>query len=84
VMCKIVGDPKRIEQEDFYDVEQRGRAVSQQALFHRRPQSSQSWEYFKNSLLCALSASAVSSLLDRYNHSSCLKICASCENFQLY
>ena len=48
-------------------------------LFTAETQSSQRSEYFfiKNSLLCALSASAVSSLLNRYNQNSHPKICAS-------
>ena len=56
---------------------------SSNRYFTTEAQSSQSSEYFliKNSLLRALRASAVSSLLDRYNQNNHWKICARCENF---
>jgi hypothetical protein len=61
------------------------RNQSSKPYFTAETPSSQRSEYFliKNSLLRVLRASAVSSLLDRYNQNSRWKICASCENFQV-
>ena len=49
---------------------------SSKSYFTAEAQSSQRSEYFliKNSLLCVLSASVVSSLLDRHNQNSHWKI----------
>jgi len=67
------------------DTARQSRNQSSKPYFTTEARSSQRSEYFliKNSLLRALSASAVSSLLDRYNQNRHWKICGHGENFRI-
>jgi hypothetical protein len=67
------------------DLARRSRNQSSNPYFTTEAQSSQSSEYLliKNFLLRALRASAVRSLLTRYNQHSRWEICATCANYQL-